>query len=329
MILADKIIMLRKKNGWSQEELAQQVHVSRQSVSKWEGAMATPDLEKILLLSQIFGVTTDYLLKDDLGEESYISASEEVTTKSNHYVSMEEANEFLSIKMQTGKRVALATFLCILSPICLILLGAASETKLLPISEGVASGIGLTVLFLFVAVAVSIFIACDAQTKPYEYLEHEPIETAYGVSGMVKERKKAYKDTYTKSNIIGTLICILSIIPLVVGCCLSEDEMLISSILGMVFVSIGIAVSIFIIAGTNWSSMEKLLQEGEYTIHAKKSNKIVSSIAGAYWLLATAIFLGYSFITNDWGRSWIVWPVAGVLFGAVAAISDTFQKEDK
>ena len=66
MFLADKIIALRKKKGWSQEELAEQMNVSRQSVSKWEGAQSLPDLERILKLSQLFGVSTDYLLKDEL-----------------------------------------------------------------------------------------------------------------------------------------------------------------------------------------------------------------------------------------------------------------------
>lgn len=62
MILADKIIAMRKKNGWSQEELAEKLNVSRQSVSKWESAASIPDINKILELSKIFGVTTDYLL---------------------------------------------------------------------------------------------------------------------------------------------------------------------------------------------------------------------------------------------------------------------------
>ena len=66
MILADKIIELRKRNGWSQEELADRLDVSRQSVSKWEGALSVPDMNKILKLSEIFGVSTDILLKDEL-----------------------------------------------------------------------------------------------------------------------------------------------------------------------------------------------------------------------------------------------------------------------
>ncbi|MCR5640504.1 MAG: helix-turn-helix domain-containing protein, partial [Lachnospiraceae bacterium] len=69
MILADKIIELRKKNGWSQEDLAEQLHVSRQSVSKWEGAQSIPDMNKIIAMSNLFGVSTDVLLKDELSLE--------------------------------------------------------------------------------------------------------------------------------------------------------------------------------------------------------------------------------------------------------------------
>ena len=65
MIFADKLIALRKKAGWSQEELAQQLNVSRQSVSKWEGAQSVPALDKIVQLSRIFGVSTDYLLLEN------------------------------------------------------------------------------------------------------------------------------------------------------------------------------------------------------------------------------------------------------------------------
>ena len=62
MILADKIMEERKKNGWSQEELAEKLGVTRQSVSKWESAQSVPDLQRILRMSELFGVSTDYLL---------------------------------------------------------------------------------------------------------------------------------------------------------------------------------------------------------------------------------------------------------------------------
>ena len=65
MILADKIIDLRKKNGWSQEELAEKLGVSRQAVSKWESAQVIPDLGRVLAMADLFSVTTDYLLRDE------------------------------------------------------------------------------------------------------------------------------------------------------------------------------------------------------------------------------------------------------------------------
>ena len=68
MLLSEKIMSLRKRNGWSQEELAQQLGVSRQSVSKWESMASMPDIQKIMSMSELFGVSTDYLLKDELEE---------------------------------------------------------------------------------------------------------------------------------------------------------------------------------------------------------------------------------------------------------------------
>ena len=65
MKLADKLFELRKEKGWSQEKLAEQINVSRQSISKWESDQALPELEKVVELSKIFQVTTDYLLLEE------------------------------------------------------------------------------------------------------------------------------------------------------------------------------------------------------------------------------------------------------------------------
>ena len=65
MTLYEKIMELRKRSGLSQEELGAEIGVSRQAVSKWEMAQTTPDLNKIMALSEFFGVPTDFLLKDE------------------------------------------------------------------------------------------------------------------------------------------------------------------------------------------------------------------------------------------------------------------------
>lgn len=162
MIFADKLILLRKKAGWSQEELADQMNVTRQSVSKWEGAQSVPDLEKMLRLSELFGVSTDYLLKDEIEEAEHIDSSDNTPTL---------------------RRV--------------------------------------------------------------------------------------------------------------------------------------------------WASYEKLLQEGEYSKENKEKPSLSSAIYTAYWVIAAAVYLGYSLSSNNWGQSWIIWVVAGVIFPAVVAITNAFEKKSK
>ena len=122
MILADKIIRLRKRNGWSQEELAEKMNVSRQAVSKWESAQTIPDLEKILLLSSLFGVTTDYLLKDEMEDEEFTDE----TDFSVKRITLSQADDFLQWRKSASIQIAAATFLCVIAVIPLLLLGTAS-----------------------------------------------------------------------------------------------------------------------------------------------------------------------------------------------------------
>ena len=104
MIFADKLITLRKKAGWSQEELAEKLNVTRQSVSKWEGAQSVPDIDKILQLSRLFGVTTDYLLKDDAAEPEYT----EDDTSPLPRVTLAQANDYLAKARANAPKLALA-----------------------------------------------------------------------------------------------------------------------------------------------------------------------------------------------------------------------------
>ena len=214
MIFADKLIALRKKAGWSQEELAQQLNVSRQSVSKWEGAQSVPDLDKIVQLSRIFGVSTDYLLKDELEEQEPAPSLPEQPQRRR--VSMEEASRYLELRRAAAPRLALATFLCVVSPIALILLGGLSEYTA-HITENAAAGIGLSVLIVLVAAAVGNFLTCGVKAKAFSFLETEPFETEYGVSGMVRQRQQDFQPTANRLNMIGTILCIMSVLPLFLG----------------------------------------------------------------------------------------------------------------
>ena len=328
MIFADKLILLRKKAGWSQEELADQMNVTRQSVSKWEGAQSVPDLEKMIRLSKLFGVSTDYLLKDEIEEAEHIRLSDDAPTLRR--VSMDEANTFLSVKLRTAKTIAYAAFLCILSPIALLILGAISESMAGVLNEDIAGGIGMIALIIFVAIAAAMFISSSSKSAPFAYLEKEKFETEYGVSGMVKERKAQYKDLHTKYNIAGTCLCIVALIPLFIGAIIDADnDLFLTIMLSLSFLIAGVGVICFIKTGIIWASYEKLLQEGEYSKENKEKPSFSSAIYTAYWVIVTAVYLGYSLPSNNWGQSWIIWVVAGVIFPAVIAITSAFEKKSK
>lgn len=331
MILAEKIINLRKKNGWSQEELAEKLGVTRQSISKYEGAQSIPDLDKILKLSEIFGVTTDYLIKDELEEEEYapsqMQENESESDRSVHKVTMEMANEYLQIIDWTAGKTAFATMLCILSPIVLLMLGAMSEMPDYHISENAAAGIGICVLIVLIAIAVTIFILCGMKTKKYEFMEKEDIETVYGVSGMVKEKRDAYHSMYVTQLVIGIACCICSVIPLFGTLAVSESDFYMVSAVCMLLALVAIGTYFIVRSAAKMNAMNQLLEEEDYTRQKKHENKKMSGPVTVYWLIATAIYLAWSFTTNDWDRTWIIWPVVGVLFPAFYAIVSGIRKK--
>ena len=306
MILADKIIEERKKNGWSQEELANKLGVSRQAVSKWESAGSIPDLQRILQMSELFGVTTDYLLKDEIEEEPLNEYVETKTIK----VSMEEANQYLDMKSRGSRIVANATSLCILSPVPLIVLGTMTEDHIL-------IGFSLVLLLVLVAIAVYLFVNYGLHESHMQHLEKESFETEYGVSGMVRERREQYEPTFTRNIAIGVVLCILSVIPTIMAGVMEVEDYMSGISVGLLLIIVSIGVNILIRAGMIKSSYDTLLQEGEYTIEEKYLKKKTDAFSGAYWCLIVAIYLGWSFWTNNWKFTWIIWPVAGVLYAAV------------
>ena len=334
MILADKIINLRKKAGWSQEELAGRLGVTRQSVSKWEGAQSVPDIEKIVQLSRLFSVTTDYLLKDELEDpdpvtmtDAFRQADPEMAYRK---VTMEEASTYMKLEEENAPKKALATFLWVSSPITLILLASISEYAIFGITENAAAAIGLCVLILFVAIGVVIYTSCSAKEKEYAFLEKEPFETEYGVTGLVRERKKEFQPIYIRNKIIGTVLCIFSVMPLFVAMGLDAGDIVSCAAVCFMLFVIAVASQLFVYAGTINDSMQKLLEEEEYTRENKARSGIYSAVSTCYWLLVTAIFLFVCF--GPYGNArpqyyWVVWAIAGVLYGAVLAILKIVRRQ--
>ena len=335
MILAEKITELRKKNGFSQEELAEKLEVSRQAVSKWESAQSVPDLNRVLQLSELFGVTTDYLLKDELSEElTDRSVLPEDAGKPMRRVSLQQAQSFLQYRQKNAQRISLGVLLCVLSPIALILLSAGREAGIVRLSEMQATGLGLLTLFLLIGAAVALFVVSGLSGKPFEFLSEECFETEYGVNGLVREKREQRRGVFVMQLVSGVTLCVVSCIPIFIAMLLNDGETGPRSDFGY---AVAVAVLLCLVACGVWmivravierGGYDVLLEEGDYSRESKQALERLKPLSAVYWGLMTSAYLGYSFITMDWQRSWIIWPVAGVLYGVVVAVASGLKKKN-
>lgn len=331
MILADKIIDERKKNGWSQEELAEMLGVSRQSVSKWESAQSVPDLQKILKLAEIFGVSTDYLLKDELEPETnnapkeYYERNERESTLRK--VTMEDASEYIMLKKKILPRIGIGVFLCVTCPVILIFLAGISSFGILNISDRVATAVGLLFLFAQIGCAVFIFIINSGKLSKFDYLEKEPFETEYGVDGMVREKMAAHERTNMIALTTGVLMCMLGSVPLIITAVMGLSSFVILSMVCLLLFFVATATYLFVAICGVHSSFKVLLQTDGYTVSAKKTNKKLEVLTRIYWMFIVVLYLAVSFITKRWDFTWIIWAVSGVLYALIRVIGESIVKE--
>ena len=327
-MISERIIESRKKNGWSQEELAERMNVSRQAVSKWESGQSTPDIEKIIIMSELFGVTTDYLLKEEISYEK----SEMITANSTKRVSVDTAREYIAWRRIASVRIAIATFLCMLSVIPLVILGGVSEYPQFGISENFAGAVGIITLIVTVSIAVAVFVWCGLKNSTYEFLDgKEHFEIERGVEGLVREVQSAYRSTYIKYNITGTCLCVLSPVSLICGA-FTENELLLVFALALTILIAGVGVIFFIISGVRWASMQKLVKEGEYAPKEKRKTSIRETVGFIYWLTVLAIFLSFVFFGSgryDYKFLGLIWPIAGILFAILMVVLNLFIDKDK
>ncbi|WEG34546.1 helix-turn-helix transcriptional regulator [Amygdalobacter indicium] len=328
MILADKILELRKQNGWSQEELADKLGVSRQAISKWEGAQSIPDMERIIALSRLFGVTTDLLVKDELdimgknGDADENICKEEAGVRMR-VIELEEAAAYIAHRISYAAYVALGVLLCILAAIPVI----GSEFLLFPaVKAQVTETLGLAFSVAIITVAVAIFIIQGFREKRYQYLEKEDFETAYGVDSVLKERLERFLPSYLLQTVSGVVLCMVAFIFLIISDVVPQFYQLSSGLFVVIAIAlVAAAVYLFVQANIIRSSYYCLLKPKKKTVYPEKIRLLLQ----AYWLIIICIYLAYSFITSDWGKSWIVWPLAALIYGVIEAVLKAWRLGEK
>lgn len=347
-MLSEKIMTLRKQRGWSQEQLAEQLGVSRQAVSKWESGVSVPDLDKVVNMSNIFGVCTDYLLKDDIelnlmmkeesnerdkGEFQESSENQETSHVSSalqlRKVSEEEAKVYVAVVKEAYPKIAAGVMCCIFAPIMLIVLGGISELGYVGMNENTAGGLGLACLFIFAAAGVALFILNGLKTSKYEWLEREWIELDSETEMYLVKEKESFEPKFRRNIAVGVVLCIVGLVPFVLASAFFENELFWIYGLAMMFLLAGLGVFLIVRVSGVYGAYQKLLQEGDYTKENKVNNKSTESFSQIYWCLIVAIYLGWSFITGAWGRTWIIWPVAAVTYTAIKVVLIGVMKKKK
>ena len=156
--------------------------------------------------------------------------------------------------------------------------------------------------------------------------DREEIELAYGVTGVVQKRKAEYESAHTFSVIAGVVLCILSAIPILAAAAFDSERLILFAVSGCLLL---VAAGVFLLVrtGTLYGGFQRLLEQGDFTRERKLENRRNEHLSRVYWCVVTALYLGWSFVTMDWGRTWIVWPCAGVLFGAICAVAAIVRKK--
>ncbi len=332
MTFSEKISALRKQKGWSQEELAEKLMVTRQAVSKWESAQSMPDLDKLVQLSEALGVSTDYLLKDEQAQSAPVPATAEQTVKPRQ-VTQEEARRYLQLQTAAIPKTTLGVALCVWSPIALIGLPVLRSTLNWGFPEEICSGIGLCVLLVMVAAGVALLLTASGKLREFEYLEREPIETDNSAREQALSMQREVLPICAKRNTIGVVLCILSVLPLFALMCVpGVPDGYYSLAVCALLLLVGIACLLLVRAGSMRGAIDKLLEQGDYTRESKAKSRFVGAVSAAYWLVVTAAFLFYTFGPKGNGQpqcSWFIWAVAGVLYGALMAALSVYRKKSK
>ncbi len=326
MLLSEKIMSLRKRTGWSQEELAQQLGVSRQSVSKWESMASMPDIQKIMAMSELFGVSTDYLLKDELeelpataavavadstgtsasggiagadpsavlgGSSTADNASTSKTVAPKLSVSLETATEYLDAIARTSRPTAGAITLFILGPALLVSLATYSEDALyfdpMHISPDAMGIAGICIMMLFIAAGVGLLILQDMKLAKFKQLKEASLELQYGVEAAVRRRAESTESLRYMQQAAGVCLTILSAIPFLIASYYGTGLIFaLGFFVAAILVSLGVYLLVY--SGIIRDGYRVLLQEGDFS-HDEKSNKRDSkSAALKYRPIARAYF---------------------------------------
>lgn len=205
-------------------------------------------------------------LAQTLGISGYMSQGESRERPDQRDVTLEEAREFVEVSSRHGVRIGIGVMFCILSPILLLILGGASETGGIGVSEEIAGGLGLMVMLILAAIGVGLLVMSGISYQKYEEWKKEELFLEFEAENYVREEKADFQSSFAVLITLGVVLCVLSVVPI----CASElfwtsSELAAGIGMGILLFLASIGILLFIIAGIRRCSYDVLLQEGDYS----------------------------------------------------------------
>ena len=301
MAFSDNLQFIRAQAGVTQEQLAEQLNVSRQSVSKWESGTSFPEMDTLLRICDLYDVNMDTLLRGSV-EKSRVSDTARYDDFMNRF----------------SLRMALSISAIIAGVALMIVLNAYNPSDSFEMLAG-------ALFMLIVTISVVVIVASGIQYDNFRK-KHPVIQDFY-----TEEEKDAFHQKFVW-YIAGGVGAILFGVVLLIGvfAFLPEKEP---------YESISAAVFLLLIAGAVFSFVYGGIQEDKYKIwkynrdnnpdpESKRRLDLIGAACGVIMLLATAVYVGLGLTRNAWGNAWWLFAVGGILCGVVSVALNPYKGED-
>lgn len=244
-------------------------------------------------------------------------------------VSAEEIQVYLENKKSASKLTAIGVAICILAVVPLLSLITLKGQNLIDLSSQETTTYGLIALFALISFSVVLFVKTNLYDTDLEKEKRLTLSLSDSLRRDYQELKKAFQQTYYKRVTFAVIFIILSVVPLISVSIMTGDGWLSLWMVVLKLFMIAIGIMIIIPTVQHYDALKYIMNIGQALPEKTRQEKRTEKIAAVYWPLLTASYIGWSLWTMDWGRTWIVWPVAGILFAAIMGISNLFDHNEE
>ena len=286
MSLAENLQYLRAREGVTQEQLAERLDVSRQSVSKWESAASYPEMDTLLKLCDMFQVDMDTLLRGSVEK----SLSED-TAGYDRFMTLYARKIAGGVSAIVGS-VALWSFLSAL---------------------GLSEMLGTAILLLVIAAAAVVFIASGMEEEHFRK-KHPVIPDFY-----TEPQKERFHRRYIWYIAGGVGAILLGVVMMVLAFTVLPEREPYESYIGAAFLAVVACAVYFLIYGgmlEDKYNIAKYNRQNNPTPEDKSRRRRATTACAVIMILATAVFLFAGLAYYKWNWAAIIYPVGGVLCGA-------------